>query len=257
MLNGETRIAHGYTYTSGNATYDAFFRDVHQQQSDAAGWSDERQGAKRALVANLELTAETPDVTIVQTTHESASKVAKVAGSLHLVEEEGAAPHVVATNGAGDGASFFHALEETARLELEIAKHRRAAQPKLDALSKQEADLESRVKADFSQLGGGKETEVSAELAATKDVVAKMKARAEVEARESEDFVADLGRALETASEDKRADPRRSRPPRKRDDATPPPREKKSSSASTPDQPPPPKPAPAPKPADTGEVFTP
>jgi hypothetical protein len=258
MLSGESRIAHGYLYTSGNPTYDAFFRDVHQQQLDEQTWSDDRNGAHKALVASLDLTPDTPDVTIVQTTHESASKVAKQAGSLRLVDDDATAPHVVMTGSAGDGGALFHAIEDTARLELDRAKRLRAVEPRLDSLAKQAADLELHVKADFGKYGGGKETEVGHELAATKDAVAKLRAHAEAEARESEDFVADLGRALETASEDKRVEVHRGRPPRKREESVAPAASKKAS-ASTPDQPPPPpRPAPPPpKPADPAEVFTP
>jgi hypothetical protein len=260
MLSGQSRMAQGYSYKSGKPAYDAFFNDVHQQQLDATSWSDDRKGTRKALAASLELAPETPDVTVVQSVHESASKVAKQPGTLRLVEEDGASPHVLAASGTGDASSLFHAIEDAARQELERAKRLRAVEPKLDALSKQEADLETHVKADFSGYGGGKEVEVEQELTATKDVVAKLKARAETEARASEDFVADLGRALETASEERRAEVHKNRPPRKRDDASPSVAAKRTAA----DQPPsalPPKPAPppppTPKPADTGEVFTP
>jgi hypothetical protein len=261
MLNGESRIAQGQLYTSGNPSYDAFFRDVHQQQRVEASWDDDKKDAKKPLLTTLDLTAETPDVTIVQMTHESASKGAKQPGSVRL-DVDGAAPRVVAAGGGGDASALFHAVEETARQELDRAKRLRAIAPKLDALTKQEADLEGRVKTDFTKYGETKLNEVATELAATRDVVAKMKAHAEAEARESEDFVADLGRGLETAAEEKvpRTEGRRAREPRERKK-----REESASSGSTKataqaaESPPPAaKPAPPPaKPAEPGEVFTP
>jgi hypothetical protein len=182
---------------------------------------------------------------------------------VRLVEAEGAAPHVVASAGAGESGPLFHAVEETARQEVDRAKHLRAAEPKLDALAKQESDLEARVKADFNQYGATRANEVAGELVATRDVVAKLKTRAEAEARESEDFVADLGRALETASEEKAAHAEAHRVRGAKKDVPPAAAAPKAPAPSS-DQAPAPAPPPAqkqppapPKPADTGEVFTP
>jgi hypothetical protein len=253
MLNGESRTAQGQLYTSGNATYDSFFREVHQQQVDAASWGDDKKGAHKSLVSALELTPDAADVTIVQATHESSSKLAKQPGTLHL-DVDGTAVHVVASGGAGDGGALFRAIEDSAHQELERAKRLRAVQPKLEALAKQDSDMEARVKADFAQYGETKENEVAGELIAIHDVIAKLRARAESEARESEDFVADLGRAIDTASEDKaiHADAHKRK---KRDDGAAPPKGAPSTSDQAVAAPKPA--ATTPKPADTGEVFTP
>ena len=77
MMTGGSHMAQGQLYASGNPAYDTFFHDVHQQQVEAASWGDDKKGAHRALVSALELTPDAPDVTIVQATHEGASKVAK------------------------------------------------------------------------------------------------------------------------------------------------------------------------------------
>lgn len=44
MLGDGSRIAQGQPYASGDPTYDAFFRDVHQQQVDETSWGDDRRG---------------------------------------------------------------------------------------------------------------------------------------------------------------------------------------------------------------------
>ncbi len=258
MLSGDSRTAQGQRYTSGNPTYDAFFRDVHQQQVEAASWGDDKKSAHKSLVTNLELTPDAADVTIVQTTHESSSKTAKQPGSLHL-ELDGTTARVVASGGATDGGALFRAIEDSAHQELERAKRMHAVEPKLDGLAKQGSDLESRVKTDFAQYGESKANEVAGELMSAHDVIIKLRARAEAEARESEDFVADLGRAIDTASEDKA--PRvETRKKKKHEEgsapataAAPKPAAQASDQTSAA-----PKPAaPAPKPADSGEVFTP
>jgi hypothetical protein len=265
MMNGTSRTATGQLYTSGNPTYDTFFHDVHQQQVDAAGWGDDKKGAHRSLVAALELTPDAPDVTLVQATHEAASKVAKLPGSVKL-DVDGTTAHVVASGGASDGGALFRAIEDTTHGELERAKRMHAVGPKLDALSNQASVLEGRVKSDFEKNGLNKENEVAGELMSSTDVILKLKSHAESEARESDDFVADLERAVETASEASAAKvvARHDTMKKKRDkgekadksDTASPP--SKPSTPSGDSSPPPPKPAaPAPKPADTGEVFTP
>ena len=276
MLGNGSRIAQGELYASGNPTYDAFFRDVHQQQVNETTWGDEQRGAQKPLVTTLELTPDTPDVTIVQATHESSSKVAKQPGSVRL-DLDAATPRVVVSGGAADGGALFRAIEDTTRQELERAKRLHAIEPTLDALSKQEADLESHVKVDFAKYGNMKANDVATELAATRDVIGRLKAHAQAGARASEDFVADLGRALETASEDKGAhpDPRRARAERpehaergergergerekrKHDETAASTSTKSPAQSSDPPAAPLPKQPPAPKPADTGEVFTP
>jgi hypothetical protein len=261
MLNPASRTAQGQLYTSGNPTYDAFFRDVHQHQVDAASWGDDKKTAHHALVGALDLTPDAPDVTIVQATHEASSKVAKQAGSVRL-DVDGTTAHVVASSGT-DGGALFHAIEDSAHQELERAKRLHGEGPKLDALTKTANDLEGRVKADFDKYGTAKENEVASEILATIDVIAKLRTRADGEARESEDFVADLERALETASEasaQKQVARRKKRPAADTAAASTP----SPKPAPVADQSPPPaaaRPAPVvpppPKPADTGEVFTP
>ncbi len=267
MMNAPSRTAAGQLYTSGNATYDSFFRDVHQHQVEAAGWGDDKKGAHRSLVGALELTPDAPDVTIVQATHEAASKVAKQPGSVRL-DVDGTTAHVVSSGGASDGGALFRAIEDATHGELERAKRMHAVAPKLDALSTQASVLEGRVKSDFEKNGINKENEVAGELMSSTDVIRNLKARAESEARECDDFVADLERAVETASEAsaakqvaRRAPKKKGDKPEKSEKADKSDKADKPAPSSADSSPPTPKPAapppPPPKPADTGEVFTP
>src|SRR6185312_1112179 len=88
-------------------------------------------------------------------------------------------------------------------------------EPKLDALSKQGTDLEGRSKEDWKTRGVGKQTEVDGELVSSLRIVSDLKSRAEREARASEGFVADVDRALETASEERAAKQRDRHKPKK------------------------------------------
>ena len=272
---GKSRVANGQLYAAGNPQYDEYFKAVHQQQVDASSWGDDRKSAHRALVASLDLTPDAPDVTLVQATHEAASKTAKQAGSLRL-DVDGTSAHVVASGVTGDGL-LFRAIEETSHAELERARRLHGVEPRIDALAKDGRELSGHAQADFKTRGVGKQTEVTSELSSSIDVLATLKRRAEREARESEDFVADLERALETASEE-RATKQREREKKKttgdKDKDKPEQKKKdrdkdcyyeepskppapKPAVASEPAPPPKPAPPPPPKPADTGEVFTP
>jgi hypothetical protein len=262
VMTGPSRIAQGQLYVAGGAgAYDGYFHDVHQQQVEAASWGEDKKSAHRALVQALSLTPDAPDVTIVQATHEAASRGAK-AGSLRL-DVDGTNAHVVASGGTSDG-SLFRAIEDTSRAELERARKMHGIESRIATLAKSGTDLQGHVREDWAKRGAGKETEVENELRASLDVLSTLKARADREARESEDFVADLERALETASEDRFARHEKQRahkgdkgdkgdksdkPERKEPKASAEPRPADAPAAA-------PKPAPA-KPADPGEVFTP
>jgi hypothetical protein len=260
MMTGPSRVAQGQLYVAGSGNYDPYFRDVHQQQVEAAAWGEGKRTSHRALVQALSLTPDAPDVTIVQATHEAASKSTKQQGSLRL-DVDGTNARVVGTSLDG---SLSRAIEDTSRSELERAKKLHVIESRLASLTKTGNELQARAHDDWAKRGSGKESEVTNELRASLDVLGDLKARADSEARESEDFVADLERALETASEDRYAK-REKRDKRdkgdKRDRGDKPERkEPKAVAEAKPDAPaPPPKPAtpPPPKPADNGEVFNP
>lgn len=256
MMTGPSRVAQGQLYVTGRPPYDSYFHDVHAAQVEASSWGDDKKGSHKSLVAALDLTPDAPDVTLVQATHERASKFAPHGTSLRL-EITGTDVHVAGGN--GDAATFFKAIEDSAHAELERAKKMHAVEPRLEALAKTGHDLEPHVQEDFERRGSQKVQEVKGELTASYDALDKLNANAKREAREAEDFVADLGRAIDTASEDKvkrvSTKPPASAPPattpsKPRSDAKPTPKPPS-------DAPPAAKPAPTPKPADTGEVFTP
>jgi hypothetical protein len=253
---GPAKVAQGQLYRTGNPDFDGYFQDVHQQQVDAATWDDDEKTARKPLATALELPPDAPDVSLVQGTYEASTKVAKQPGSLRL-DLDGTNVHV-STNGGASDSPVFRGVEDSSHQELERAKKLHAVEPKIDALVKQGNDLTGKVKDAFAKYGPTRQNEVTSELNASIAALSALKTRVQSEARGSEDFVADLERALETASEDKAAKVAR-RARRKRDDSSP----ARVSVASKP-APPPADPAPSsakpaapPKPADPGEVFNP
>src|SRR5690242_12832498 len=107
MPLGQSRVAQGQLYVPGRAEYDAYFRDVHSVQVDASAWADDRKTSHKSLVTALDLTPDAPDVTIIQATHERASKYSARPGTLRL-EVTGTDAKVTGTN--GENPAFFKAV---------------------------------------------------------------------------------------------------------------------------------------------------
>jgi hypothetical protein len=260
-IQAPSKVAHGQLYSAVKEPYASYFHDVHDAQVAAASWGDDKKAAHKSLVQALELTPDSPDVTIVQVTHERASRYAPRQGALRL-ELTGPDPRIAGA-GSGEGTALFHAVEEGTKSELERAKKMHAEEPKLEALAKTGHELEGHVDEDYAKWGSQKLGEVKGELKASFDAIDALVAQARREARESEDFVADLQRAIETASVDHAA--RASAGPAAKPAPAPPaksdhPRGDRPASTPPASRPPgdaPPPAKPAPKPADTGEVFTP
>lgn len=253
---GPAKVAQGQLFRTGNPEFDAYFADVHQQQADAATWDDEEKAARKPLATSLELTPDAPDVSLVQGAYEASTRVAKQPGSVRL-DVDGTTVHVSTNSGASDSA-VFKGVEESSHLQLERAKRLHALESKYDGLVSKGNDLTGKVKDAFRKYGPSRENEVTAELNAAIAAVAALKTREQSEARGSEDFVSDLERALETASEEKAV--KVAKRTRKRRDDSSPARVNVASKPAAPSSDPAPaaaKPAAPAKPADPGEVFTP
>ena len=161
-----------------------------------------RRRAHHSLVgAHRSSAPDAPDVTIVQATHEASSKVAKQAGRLNAARrrQHDGARRLLGRRQRRNAVSL---IEDTSHQELERAKRHESRRSSMRS-RRRRTFLEGRVKTDFDKYGTQKENEVAGEILATIDVIARLKTHAESEARESEDFVADLERALETASQEK------------------------------------------------------
>ncbi len=203
LLGGRSRVRDGQLYAPGTPTYDAYFREVHGVQAASPKWSDERKTARKPLCDELKTSCDAPDATLAQLTHERMSEVARQSGPLSL-ELVGDDARMVAANGAkgipASARSLFHAVEITAKGELDRGRRMRATSLKVDQLVRQGHDYEERVDRDFTQKNAGKASEVKNELAASVDVLTPHAATTRAYAQGAEDFVLDLKRAIVTAS---------------------------------------------------------
>ena len=263
LFDGGTRVREAQLYQPGIASYDAYFKEVHDLQLAMASWPDQKRASRRPLVDILKLSLDAADVTIAQATHERMIGAAHEAGATHL-DLKGDEAKVVAAGGEGRlepaTKDFFRAIEASVRAELARRKALRENPPRIDALTKVGRDLEPKVRDDFAKHGGSLTTDVKEELTASYDVLSALSASARNEAREAEDFVSVLERAISAEPTEQLPKPESSAkvpPPKPKPTGGPPP---PATAKPPPANPPPPATAkpPPPKPAGGGdEVFNP
>lgn len=197
--NTPSKVRSGQLYEPGTPEYDAYFKELHLLQVAAAGWEDDKKTSRRPLVDALKIEGDPADVSITQATHERMVGIAHVVGATRL-EVKNDEPHVVAAAEArvdGPTKDLFHAVEVVVKTELDRAKTLRQVPPKVDALTKTGRELLPRVQPDFQRRGGDVATDVKQELDASLDVLGTISNGSRSSAREAEDFVADLQRAIQ------------------------------------------------------------
>lgn len=198
LFEPQSKIRSGQLFQTGQAPYDDYFTKVHALQVEAAGWSDDKKAARRNLIDALKIATDAVDVTILQGTHERMVAIAHVSGGtrLDLREDEG---HVaLASEAHADLSSreFVKALQSSLDSEMKRKRTLRDVPQRCDDLAKTGRELEPRVKADFFRQGGTMMADVHDEIAASFDVLDQISKTSRLERRETEDFIADLGRAV-------------------------------------------------------------
>ena len=173
-----TKVASGELYQSGEASYDDYFKKVHEQQVAAAGWSDESKAARAPLVKALDLAPTASNSTIL-----SAAKKRK------------------------DDAAVKAAAEDTASAERAFAKKQNALAEGLDLLAEEGAKLRKQAIDDRRNMGADKadpekvekKEELKREVAAAADVASDLRSDARKGAKEAEDLADALKRELGVA----------------------------------------------------------
>ena len=193
-----SKVAQGQRYQSDDPRYDPYFDSVHQAQVAAAAWPDDKKAARRPLVNALSLTPTASDDTIVGATRERVRKAGGGGAKLDL-----ASAHVT-PSGTNDGA-LFAAVEETVRLELDRAHKLKEKSDKLEEMAKHGEALKESADKEFSNRGADKadekktdkSRETRRELGGAVDATRSLARDAAKGSREAQDFLEDLGAALE------------------------------------------------------------
>ncbi len=193
-----SRVKNGELVETGDARYDGYFKDVHDMQVTAVGWSDERQAACRPLVDELRLAPESAGVSIVQETHERVKEVSHEVGATKL-EVTGDEAHITATNADKvdeTTRNLFKMIETCAHTELARSHAFKDVPTRVDAVVKNGRELEPHIRDDFAKHGGRVAEDVQSEMTASYEALSDISKNARGGAREAEDFVADLQRAV-------------------------------------------------------------
>lgn len=193
-----SKMAQGQRYQSGDQSYDPYFESVHQTQVSAAAWPDEKKAARRPLVNALALTPTASDDTLVSATRERIRKQGGGGAKLDL-----ASAHVT-PSGTNDGP-LYAAVEETVRLELDRARKLKSQSDKLEEMAKHGQTLKESADKEFSNRGAEKadekktekSREIRRELGGAIDACRDLSHDAAKQSRDAQDFLEDLGAALE------------------------------------------------------------
>ncbi|MEO8799486.1 MAG: hypothetical protein ABI551_16460 [Polyangiaceae bacterium] len=268
LFGGPSRVKQGELVETGDARYDAYFKDVHDLQVTSVGWSDERQAACRPLVDELRLAPDAAGVSIVQETHERVKLVSHDVGATKL-EVTGDEAHVTAESPQKvdeTSRGFFKMIETCAHTELARSRALKEVPARVDGIVKNGRSLEPHIRDDFAKHGGRVAEDVQAEMTASFDALSGISKNARSGAREAEDFVADLQRAVGSSlpavpkekdeAEDEK--PTKKKKGEKTQKTADKPAAKPAASVDKPTPPPAEKPKPKPKPAATpSEDFNP
>lgn len=198
LFGQSNRVKSGELVETGDARYDAYFKDVHDMQVTAVGWSDERQAACRPLVDELRLPPDAVGVSIVQETHERVKEISHDVGATKL-EVTGDEAHITAanTNNVDETTrNLFKMIETCAHTELSRSHAFKDVPNRVDAITKTGRELEPHIRDDFAKHGGRVAEDVQTEMTASYDALSDISKNARSGAREAEDFVADLQRAV-------------------------------------------------------------
>ncbi len=198
LFEPQSKVKSGQLFQTGQAQYDDYFNKVHQLQVEAAGFSDDKKASRRSLIDALKIATDAVDVTILQATHEKLVSIAHVTGPTRLDLREDEGKVVLASEARADSSmrDFVKALQSTVDTEVKRKRALRDIPGRCDELAKIGRDLEPRVKADFFRQGGTTMADVHDEIAASFEVLDEISKNARLDRRETEDFIADLGRAV-------------------------------------------------------------
>ena len=257
LTNARTKVANGQLYQAGDAKYDPYFTEVHQEQVAAASWPDDAKAARKPIVSALDLRPGASNTTILSALKEKKSDTV-----------------------------IGHSVDDTVTAERERTRKLGAAAEKLEGLRKRGEELKKQAvedrrnlaadKADESRVS--KANEVKAEVSAAVDAVDGMLEDARKGGREAEELAKRLRGAWngtnaeepipasEPPKEEKKPEPAAAPPKEEKKDEKKkpdPPKKPAKKPAPPPADPPPaaaepaPKPKPKPPPKKEDEVFTP
>jgi hypothetical protein len=256
-----TKVEAGESPTTGDATYDDFFKAVLDAREEAKKADDEETSARDELARVVGADAGAIDA-MVERTADRAKKLHDFGVLMHL-ELLPTARLVVARHGdsadGGDGEALVRAVETAANKSMALAKRLGELGTRAASLEKQRVELREGTATKLESMPASQRKDVEKELDGCKALLDEAGTTGARVAGDASRFLLGLARAVETGAADDLAKPPEACPPAKgaKKGAAPPPRGRASKPAASPSrasaQAPAASPAPAKKPARKGK----
>lgn len=207
--SNESQVAQGELYRSGDSEYDAFFREVHDVQSEAESGS-EGEPAHAPLRDALGLKKSASSTKALDETQKRVTELKEGGLLLHLqITPE---PKLVRVQEKQRGPiddeleALFEAVEQAASDSLEDAESLRALRKRTTELEKKRAKLVKSGEPDKGKLEVSTK-QLQAELEASEAVLANAASTFSAQAGDAAWFVVELARAVESGGADAKPPP--------------------------------------------------
>jgi hypothetical protein len=195
-----SHVAQGETFATGNVAYDDFLKAVRDVRAQAMAAPNEEQSSHGALVKALGLESTSAPAAVIDGAGQRAKKLQDKGVVLHL--EIAPEPRLLSSKAkdlGAEGEAVLKAVEESAKVSLDLRKRFSQVVARAIELEKQRVSLRDQAAATFREETQGKREEIIAELEAASAVLADAAAKADRSAGDAVQFVIDLAQAVETA----------------------------------------------------------
>lgn len=199
-MQSTTHVERGELYTTGDASYDEFFKQVQELRTEAVQAEADKAAARGKLSRVLGLDDKSDEDATLEATHARAKMLLGHGVRMHLTLTP--EPKLIAVKGAipldGEGEALVKAVEEAATEALKLSRRLGAWPSRVTELEKKQAELRARFDEVFKKEKPVKKGEISKELDAAKDVIADSGEAGERYSGLASKFVIDLAAAVET-----------------------------------------------------------
>jgi hypothetical protein len=195
-----THVAQGEALATGNPAYDDFFTAVRDVRAEALSAPNEEQSSHGALIKALSLQITVTPATVLEEAGQRAKKLQDKGVFMHL--EIAPEARLLSSKGrdvGADGEALLKAVEESAKVSLDLRKRLTAVAMRAAELEKQRLNLRDQAAATFRADREAKRDEIIAELDAASPVLADAASAASRSAGDAARFVIDLAQSIETA----------------------------------------------------------
>jgi hypothetical protein len=192
-----TRVEQGQPVSTGDATYDAFFKQVDELRAEATKAEKDVAEARAALLKALELPAETGSDATIKAAGERAKKLKDGGVLLHL--ELTPEAKLISTRSKGIdpwSETLIKAVEDSAKGTLSLVQRLRAIDGRSLELQTKRRELRAKTKEVF----GDRAEEIERELDATEQTIATAGDLGAKQAGSASYFVLGLASAVETGA---------------------------------------------------------